>query len=261
MIERSCVFRLFLVVLLPAAAVVSAHGESGRDIIDRVIARHTGQSFRWTLSVTTYEGTTVVSRQKLRLAGTIQKDRSAFFLEFEEPVASKGIKLLFRVVRDGEPEAFMFIPAVGLTVQINADNPSADIGGTGLTIGDFLPLLPRAEEHAKFVGDAKVGGRPAHVIEFSGRGQGDKRVLWVDARRLSVVKLEHTNRKGDVERVLTVKKFKTFEGDLHVPVEEEIVLPHKGIRIRVEQTDIVFDGGVPAAAFDPKRFGAYTGSW
>jgi Outer membrane lipoprotein-sorting protein len=230
---------------------------SAREIIDKAARRHFGNSFRASVHVDTFQGKKKISQHTMWVMGQIEKEESAFFVDFIEPEESKGLRFLCRVKPDEEPQAYMYLPATGRTMQVSLDDSSTDIGGTGLTVGDFQPLIPEPGQKERLLKDETVRGHDCYVIEVSQPDTKELRIVWIAKDQLHLVKVQQIGAKGKVERALEVVEFFKTDKGLSYPREEEITLPQKGITIKVRQDGGVFGITIPEELFDPATFGTY----
>ena len=119
---------------------------TAHEILEQVFKQNFSDSFRVVLTVKTLKGKKVVSDHVLWLVGKTSQDTNTFFIDFVEPKESKGLRFLFELEPGKEPKAFMYIPAAGKTLPLDVDDPSVDIGATGLTMEDIQGFVPKGGE-------------------------------------------------------------------------------------------------------------------
>ncbi|MEW6140850.1 MAG: outer membrane lipoprotein-sorting protein [Thermodesulfobacteriota bacterium] len=244
---------VLLLLCLPAAL----WAVTAREILEKAALNSLTENFRAVLNIKTFKGQKLVSTHVVWLTGGIEKDTARFFLDFDEPEESKGLRFLL-IVPKGQPlKAYMFLPATKKTLLLAAEDPSMDLGGTGLTVEDIRVFLPKGGETETLVGEETVDGRECYKIKVvSPEIEGD-RFIWVSKKELLVLKTSNVNAKGKTDRVMRVVEFfKTAKGT-EFPREEEISIPDRGIKIRVRQENAVFGVTIPDELLDPKTFGTY----
>jgi len=230
---------------------------TAKEIIDKVMASHHGETFRAVLKVKTFEGKKQVSGHSMWVVGQIEPEEIALFVDFTEPEESKGLRFLARMKPDEKPQAYMFLPATGRTVAIDVDDPSTDIGGTGLTIADLQPLIPKKGEKQALLKEEKVDGKDCYVISVSSPDGKGKRVVWVTKDQLDVIKMNQQGPDGKVVRALKIEEFFKTKKGRYYPRREVITLPQQEVTIKVRQEHGVYGIIVPEELLDPKTFGKY----
>lgn len=231
---------------------------TGKEILEQVVKKNFGESFRIGLKIKSFKGKKQISSHFMWLVGKTRPNGASFFVEFDEPEESKGLRFLFIVHKDKQPDAYMFLPATGKTLPLAVDDPSTDIGGTGLSMEDVQAFVPQMGEKETLVNeDEKVDGVSCYLIKVTlSEGRGE-RLLWVSKDDLLVIKSNFVAPNGKVKRTFRVVEFfKTKKGN-KFPREEEIEIKGKGIRIRVRQEAAVFGILIDDELMDPAKFGKF----
>ncbi|MFH0822237.1 MAG: outer membrane lipoprotein-sorting protein [Pseudomonadota bacterium] len=230
---------------------------TAKELLELTVKQNFAESFRVALAVTTSKGKKVTSKHSLWLVGKSQAAGQSFFVEVDEPKESKGVRFLFQFQPGKETGAFMYLPASDKTLPLAVDDPSGEIGGTGLTMDDLQALVPQAAGEATLENDDKVDGTSCHVVKITlPKGQGSRR-LWIAKDDMVVIKAEQSGADGKVKRKFKVVEFFKTEQGKKFPREEEITLPERGLQIRVRQEHAVFGIEVQEELTDPKAFGRY----
>ena len=174
------------------------HAMTAHEILEQVIKQNFGDTFRVVLTVKTQKGKKVLSDHVLWLIGKTDQNTSTFFLDFEEPKDSKGLRFLFEVEPGKDPKAFMYLPAAGKTLPLAVDDPSVDIGATGLTMEDIQGFVPKGEGKETILREEKLDGRDCYVISISlPDGQGE-RLVWVSKNDFLIIK---SQKHGSARKV------------------------------------------------------------
>jgi hypothetical protein len=248
-----------VIVLAVALCLIpqAAWSLSAQEILEEVVKHNFQDTFRIVLDVKTQKGKKTVSDHTLWLVGKVDKDASHFFIEFDAPKDSKGMRFLVQMKTGAEPEAFMYLPATGKTVPLAMDDPSADIGGTGLSMEDLQGFVPKGGETAEVVGDEKVDGRECYVLRVTLPSAVGNRMLWIAKDGFLVIKTQQLDGKGKLKRTFRVVEFFKTDQEREFPREEEITIPDKDARIRVRQEHAVFGIELPEEIMNPAKFGTY----
>lgn len=250
-----------LLVLLAATALLWSPAElnamTAKEILDQLEKQTLSDSFRIAITIKSFKGKKTTSENTLWAMGRIDRPVTSFFVDFEEPKESKGVRFLFRTEKGKEPRAFMYLPVTGKTVPLGLDDTSVDIGGTGLSLDDLLGFIPKPGETESILREEKFEGRDCYVIGIdmaNGKGQ---RKLWISKESFLLLKSQQIDAQGNVIRTFRVTQFFKTDQGKEFPREEEITVPAKGVRIEVRQEHAVFGIEIPDAVIDPEKFGTF----
>jgi hypothetical protein len=230
---------------------------TAQDILEKASKDNLGESFRMALTAKTLKGKKRPTTNVLWIMGKLSPNLSTFFVDFDRPEESKGLRFMIKLETEKDPTAYMYLPATGKTVPLALDDTAMDIGGSGLTMEDIYVFVPKNGERSELLGEESIDGRECYKIRiFLGDGKGE-RVLWVSKKTFFVMKNEQIDAKGKVVRTFQVKKlFKTEQGK-EFPREEVIDLPGKKTRIEITQEHAVFNIEIPEEVLDPDKFGTF----
>jgi len=255
---RTCK-RFFLIIIATMLWCVPTDScaLTAQEILDQGIKQNLGKSFRVALTVKTYKAKRLLSDQVLWLMAQIRENGGNFFVDFDSPPESKGMRFLLRVQEGKEPEAYMYLPATGKSVALAMDEQSADIGGTGLTVDDIQGFMPKGSETSEIVKEESVDNRDCYVIRLTAQGDNSERFIWVSKKDFLIVKSQQINSAGKVKRSFRVVEFFKTEQGKEFPREEEILIPDKKMRILLRQDSAVFGIEIPEAIMNPETFGTF----
>jgi hypothetical protein len=234
-----------------------AYAVTAQEILQQVVKQSFGDNFRISVKVRT-ERAKKTTENVMWLVGRIKDGDADFFVDFEEPKDSKGLRFLFLTKKGSEPKAFMYVPATKKTIQLSMNDPSADMGATGLTMEDIQGFIPHEGEKATLEKEEKLDGKyDCWVIRITLPQNKTERLLWVSKKDHIVMKSQHIAPDGKVKRTFKVMQlFKTEQGR-EFPREEEITIPDKNAKIKLRQESAVFGIEVPDEIMDPEQFGIY----
>ena len=235
----------------------NVHAMTAQEILEQVDKQSFSNNFRVSLTLKAFKGNKIISSHTLWLM--IAKARHGnvnYFLDFQEPKESNGLRFLFLEPAGQEPTAYMYLPATGKTMALAVDDPAADVGGTGLTTEDLQAFFSKAQPE-KTVREEPEDGRECYVIKIPIPQSKGERLLWVSKNSFLVLKDQQLDAQGNILRSYNVTKFfKTLLGK-EFPWEEEITVPAKGVRITVRQDSAVFGIEIPDEVTDPEKFGTF----
>lgn len=227
---------------------------TAQEILQKVADQGFKDTFRAVLNIKASKGKKTVSDQTIWVIGRVKGENADFFFDFDEPEESRGLRFLLQVRDKQDPKAFMFLPSTVKTLPLATEDPSTDIGGTGLNMDDLMGFVPKAGETLKLLKDEAVDGQECFVVQIT-RPDQRIRTLWVRKKDYTIVKSQESDSSGKVKRTFKVSEFfKTVEGKDY-PREEEITVPDKNLRIIVRQENAVFGIDVPDELMDQNSFG------
>lgn len=237
--------------------VWDVHAMTAQEILQQVEKANFSDSFRVVISTKTIKGKKPPKNHVLWLAGAKRQNSNVFFIDFDEPKDSKGLRFLIVVRENKEAEAFMYLPSTGKTLPLAMDDPSVDLGGTGLTMEDVRGFIPKGEQQATLVKEEKVDGHDCYVIRIAEPDSKAERLLWITKQDFLVLKSQYTDERGKVARKFQVLEFFKTEQGKEFPREEEITIPEKDTRIFLRQENAVFGIQLPEEIMDPTKFGNF----
>jgi hypothetical protein len=253
--------RDFLIAALISAGYLAsppaAWCMSAREIIDQMIKRNIGDTARIAVQITTLKGGAKSSSHSLWFVQRTEGQTTTILLDFEEPAESRGLRFLFKLGQGSENEAYMYLPTTKKTLPLALEDESTDIGGTGLTMEDFLAVAAKPGQVERIVKEEDFDGRKCWVIEVTSPGSPGSRLIWVAQDQLITLKSEQIGPDGKTKRTLKVTEFFKTEKGMEFPREEEVTIHGRNIRIRVRQEHAVFGVQIAPESLDPMTFGGY----
>jgi len=251
-------FVLIILVLFSACFLSTGFcGMTAEEILKKVAEQAFRESFRAALTIQTFKNKKPPTTQALWVCGRLKGDQADFFFDFEEPKESKGLRFLLQTNPKQAPKIYMYLPATGKTLPVVSDDPSSDIGGTGLNTEDILGFVPNPMEKYSIVKEEKVDGQNCWAIQIVRPDNKGERVVWVREKDFSVVKSQDLDLSNKITRTYKVVEFFKTEDGREFPREEEITVPKKNTRILVRQENAVFGIEFAEALFDPQKFGTF----
>ncbi len=248
---------IIMAVVLLLCFPVDPFALTADDILKKVLEHNWADGFRMSLQVETAKGSKKVLKHVLWLMGKANAEHGEFFMEFEAPEESKGIRYLFRFEAEQEAKAYMYLPATGKVLPVAAEGADTEIGGTGLTVSDIESLAPRGGHTSTILREEEVDGRDCYVVQTTPKGGKTRAVLWILKQEFQVVKSELLGKDGKPKRQFRVVEFfKTDQGKTF-PREEIVTIPDKQVRIKIRQENAVFGIQVPREVLDAKTFGQF----
>ncbi|MGC8603395.1 MAG: outer membrane lipoprotein-sorting protein [Desulfomonilaceae bacterium] len=253
----------YLFVLSVAFFLLTSFSSSGfsdisaEEILKKVAEQSFKETFRAALTIKTIKGKKTPTTKALWVCGRLKGGNADFFFDFVEPQESKGLRFLLQTKPHELPKIYMYLPATQKTMPVTTDDPSSDIGGTGLNTDDILGFVPNPQERCSIVKEEKVDGQDCWVIQIVKPGDKGERLVWVRKRDFAVVRSEELDANKKITRTYKVAEFFKTEDGREFPREEEITIPKKNIHIFVRQENAVFGIELANELFNPEKFGTF----
>lgn len=251
-------YPIVILLLIGAFCLTNGYcGMSAEEILKKVAELSFRENFRLALTIKTFRGNKKPTTQSLWVSGKFKQEQADFFFDFDEPQESKGLRFLLQIPHDQVPRVYMYLPATGKTMSVITDDPSADIGGTGLNVDDILGFAPKPGDKYSIVNEEKVDGQECWVIKTSRPNDNSERLAWVRKRDFIIVKSQDLDANKKVTRTYRVTDFFKTDDGRDFPREEEIIVPRTNTRIVVRQEHAVFGIELPDQLFNPEEFGIF----
>ena len=230
---------------------------TAQEILDQSVKQNLGESFRISLTIKTYKAKKLLSEQVLWLMAQIRKDGANFFVDFDSPPESKGIRLLLLGQKGKEQQALMYLPTPGKSIPLAVADKFAKIAGSGLTMDDIQAFMSKDGESAELVKEEVVDGRDCYVIRINFPGESGETLKWISKNNFLLIKSQQMDSSGKVKRTFrVVNVFKTEQGN-EFPREEETLIPGNNLRILIRQESAVFGIEIPDEVTNPEKFGTF----
>jgi outer membrane lipoprotein-sorting protein len=142
--------------------------------------------------------------------------RTKSFTEYLDPPREKGTKMLKL-----EDQLWTYTPSSDRTILISGHMLRQSVMGSDLSYEDMMEDHRLAELYAATIsGEEDYAGRPCWVLDLASRGEElayDKRKIWVDKERYTVLREERFAKSGKLLKTTDVKRVERMD-DRWVPV-------------------------------------------
>jgi negative regulator of sigma E activity len=241
---------LALVALLLAAATPcrAAEDPAARDLVKKVLDAAPKKSFEG-------NGTLASNRGWSREMKIYHKDVGgvdSVYMEVLAPQDVSGTRFLMKDRAEGSDEQFIYIPAVKRAIKVSEETRKQPFLGSDFYIADLVKPDINAYDYT-FVGEEEVGGRKTKLVQATPRNPDgeiySKTISALDPQELVIVRTQFFDKKGQLFKVLTVKKIEKIDGNV-TPTEQEMAdvpgatsstLIVKDVKYGVELNDGMFD--------------------
>ncbi len=148
------------------------------------------------------------------------KDITKIVMNFIEPASYAGTRFL-QIENGTEDGKFVRLATDPSPRRVNSSEDSKSFLGTDATYGD-LKTREVSDDNHQYLKDETKNGFNCQVVECTpiASSQYSKRILWIDKATMYPVYTELYDKKGKLEKVLTVKSIKNIDG-YDIPWENE----------------------------------------
>lgn len=168
------------------------------------------------------------------------KDITKLVMNFIEPASYAGTRFL-QIENGSEDGKFVRLATDPSPRRVNSSEDSKSFLGTDITYGDLKTREVEDDNH-QFLRDETKNGFNCQVVECTPitDSQYSKRILWIDTATMYPVYTELYDKKGKLEKVLTVKTIKNIDG-YNIPTENQCQDVNSGHTTTLKVNAIVVD--------------------
>ncbi|MDR1894761.1 MAG: outer membrane lipoprotein-sorting protein [Spirochaetales bacterium] len=179
-----------------------------------------------------------------------QGDR--MIIQFQSPASVRGTRFLTMENGTGGTDQWIFLPSLGRTRRIAADDSGGNFMGTDMSYDDMAAASrdSGADTH-RIVREEVYQGVPCYVIESipkDGSYQYSKTLSWIAKENNSSLRIEMFDRRGAVAKVMESSGFREVSGRLTATVVR-ISTVSAGTSTTVYTDIIRYDEPIPEGVF------------
>lgn len=193
-----CVVCFIFSIIFPLHSVAV---ETTEQILQKIYNNQVSDGFQVVVDLETTEQ----SNLEITVLGKINRDNTKILVFFNEPVSSRGMKLLSVNESGADPLLFVYMPQNKQYFQLNGESLNMQIGDSEATLSDLIPMVEWDGEHT-LLGTETCLEESCYVMETKRDWEGGKRVARIGAQTL----LSHSMEQFD-ENDKLVKKIETLE--------------------------------------------------
>ncbi len=214
--KQSLVILLVLFVFVFSFSIfVSADEFTGKEIMEKVYNRNTGQSRRANLEMILINNRGDERIRKLkqyqRDFGNVEK-KIMFFIS---PQDVRGTSFMNWTYQDNRGDSqWIYLPALGKIKRISAENKSDNFMGSDFTYDDLGERNIDEDNHS-LIKTEEVRGEDCYVVKNIPKEQDymySKTITWVSKDNLIGLKKEFYDQEGNLLKVLTVREYQVING-------------------------------------------------
>lgn len=190
---------------------------TGRDIMEMVEEKDSPNSAHALVELNITEADGSVKNRVIEMWSKEDDDElSNQIMVFRAPASVKNTRFLIKENGDGD-DKWIFLPALGKARRIAASDGESSFMGTEFTYDD-MSSRDIDDYTYKYLGDETVDGYDCYMVEATpidlDDNQYSKTVAWIvkDEDILTPIKMELYNKKGELNKILTIDELEKIEG-------------------------------------------------
>lgn len=244
---------------LAASPVPAQEAPTGREVMELYDAQQRTADSEVAIDMTLVNGRGDARDRALTMWTRTREDGGReVLIRFHEPPDIEGTGFLQIERQDGEDDLWLYLPALRRTRRIAGSARRDPFVATHFTYEDLDP--EDLDEHRyTLVRSETVDGRPAWMVEAAPVGEAversgyDRRRLWIDRERHTLLRADLYDREGALRKRLTAGDVRRVSGTErwrpHTLVMEDLV---EGGRTRLRMREYVLDQGLGADRFSER---------
>lgn len=193
-------------------------GESGREIMEKVEAKDAPDSVHALVELVITESDGSEKNRTIEMwSREDNKGLSNQIMVFRAPKSVKNTRFLVKEVNGSDDNKWIFLPALGKARRIASSDGGSSFMGTEFTYDDMSTR--NIDDYLyNYLGDKEINGYQCYIIESIPKdidgNQYSKTVSYIikDKDFLIPIKMELYNKKGELNKLLTVNELKKVDG-------------------------------------------------
>lgn len=206
-----------LLLAMTAFITTGAFSLTGRDIMEMVEEKESPNSMHGLVELLITEANGSVKKRIIEMWSLEDSNElSKQIMVFRAPASVKNTRFLIKEKDDGD-DKWIFLPALGKVRRIASSDGESSFMGTEFTYDDMSSR--EIDDYTyKYLKDEALDGYDCYVVEATPKDLDDnqysKTTAWIikDSDMLTVIKMDLYNKKGELNKVLTVKDLEKLDG-------------------------------------------------
>ncbi len=244
-----------IIVAVIVAASLSANAQmTGREIVENVYTRPTGddQTSIMTMTLTNKSDQTRVRKIKQYSKDLGDIEKSIMF--FMSPADVKNTSFMnWSYDNDKSDDQWIYLPALKRVKRISSDSKSDYFMGSDFTYDDLGDRKLDADAH-KLLKEETVDNQECYVVESVSKDEDymySKTITWIRKDNYVGVKKEFYDEDDDLIKILSIKGIKQISG-LWIVTHSEMKSVQKNHKTVIKLTDIKVNTGVSTSKFSER---------
>jgi len=237
------------------SAQVIAQELTGRDIIEKVYTRPTGDDQTSDLTMTLINKSGSERIRKIKQFSKDFGDVEKSIMFFESPADVKNTSFMSWTYDDDSKsdDQWIYLPAIKKTKRISSDSKSDSFMGSDFTYDDLGDRKLDADTHQR-LDDETIDGITYYVVESTSKDEDymySKTKTWIRKDHYIGLKKEFYNEDDELFKILEVKKFEEIDGII-VITNSQMVNMERDHRTSMVLKNVEINTGIPSSKFSER---------
>lgn len=209
---------ILVLSILSFFITTGAFSLTGKDIMQMVEDRNNPDSLHGLLELTITEANSSVKTRIIELwSAEGSDDLTKRIMVFRSPSAVKNTRFLTKENDGDDDDQWIFLPALGKVRRIASSDGDSSFMGTEFTYDD-MSSREIDDYKYKYLSDETINGYDCYVVESIPKDLSDnqysKTTSWIskDKDIIRPIKMELFNKRGELEKILTVDELEQVDG-------------------------------------------------
>lgn len=255
MILRRLILPMVLICAAAVSAVAQTAAQKGEDIARRADAAGSG-----------YGDFTVAGEMSLRTSGGAVSTRkfetktiemqggqaSRSLLVFDWPGDIRGTALLTHGFKTKQDSQWLYLPSVGRVKKIAGSGRSGSFVGSEFSYEDMVEQDVSNYDHVWLRDEACPNGAgQCHLLQRTPRHSSgySQQAVWLDKKELRYQVIQYYNRRGQLQKTLTIQNYKKYKGRFWRPARMTMVNHQTGKSTVLDWSGYTFNVGLTPQEF------------
>lgn len=207
---------IFIIMINIAVAQTSSSPEQkGLEItkkVDEANSGFKGEIANIQLTLINAQGDKIVRKLNSKVKEE-EKDGDKSLSIFELPADVKGTKMLTHTHKNEDDDQWLFMPKLNRVKRISSSNKTASFMGSEFSYED-LGSQEIEKYTYKYIKDDVFNGRKVWIVErypVNKKSGYKKQISYIDQEKLTALKVDYFNRRGDLLKTATFSDFKEYK--------------------------------------------------
>jgi hypothetical protein len=241
---------ILLLAALKAFGAQALPAMTGDELARRIEERDRGDDGRLEMEMRVHDhrGREIVRRLTVLLGREGPLDR--LLLRFTYPGDIRDTGLLSIERSDGEDDRFLYLPALGRSRRIAAQEEEDSFVGSDFSYEEISGQR-REDYDYEVLGVDELGGRPVYLLESRRKDPGSRRprsVSWVDGERFVILKSEIFEASGDKSKEFNALRVEPVDG-IWTIMEQNMKSLRSGTQTTLVVTGAAYNRGLASSSF------------
>lgn len=223
---------------------------TGDWVARKIEERDTGRDGRFEMEMKLYDRRGRETVRRLTLLARRDRSLDKVLLRFTYPEDIRNTAFLAIENPKGEDDRFLYLPSLGRSRRVSAQEKQESFVGSDLTYEDISGR--RLEDYSySLLGEEELDGRPCYVLASSARDAGAKyprSVSWVDKETFVLRRAEIFDRSKEKAKAYRAERIERVEG-IWTTLSMIMENLKQGTRTELTSTRVEYNRGIPESVF------------